>query len=87
MKIDDAAIDVMREHAMEYIWYGHPDVLHDIAIRAGCKATHPINVLATVMSQLARSEKFEFAGHIEHMGRKYPVRRITRPNNGGELSR
>lgn len=79
MKTEDAALQVMRERRKTHIWYGDPDALHAIAELAGYRPTHPLNILAVVMSQLARSSKFESAGYITHMGRRYPVRRpITR---------
>lgn len=73
MRTDDAALQVMHERQKTHIWYGDPDALHEIAERAGYKSAHPLNVLATVMSQLSRSEKFRLVGQLAHKGRGYPV--------------
>lgn len=84
MKIADAALEVMREQNAEHCWYGTPDLVCEIYERAkGKKWVHPLNKSMAVVGALARSEKFEFIGEIEHMGRHYPVyrpRRIPSPH-------
>ena len=73
MRVDEAAAQVVRERGARAVWYGNPDLLHDIADRAGIAHSHPLNTISTVLSQVARSPLFARAGRIEHMGRRYPV--------------
>jgi hypothetical protein len=75
MRTDDAAIEVMREKGRATVWYGDPDLIANIAERAGHNPlSHPLNRSAAVMRALALSPKFKLAGYIEHLGHKYPVR-------------
>lgn len=73
MRTDDAAIAVMREKGRKHVWYGDPDLIADIAERAGHEPTHPLNRSAAVMSALAKSPRFERLGAIEHLGHRYPL--------------
>lgn len=81
MRTDDAAIEVMRESGAKLIWRGHIDAMHDIAERAGHVQSHPVNVAATVMREIAKSKKFLRAGAIKALGRTYPVFEIAPPND------
>lgn len=73
MRTEDAALQVMREQNRPRIWAGDPDLVLDVADKAGHKPGHPINRIAAVMSALAKSKKFKRVGRIEHMGHRYPV--------------
>ena len=79
MRTDEAAIEVMREKERERVWYGDPDLIADIAERAGHRVTHPLNRSAAVMGTLAKSPRFKRVGHIEHLGRRYPVLQPQEP--------
>lgn len=76
MRTDEAAVQVMRERGSKLVWYGNMDITDEIAERAGYRRMHPINRGATVMSQIARSDKFEKHGAIEHLGHHHPVYKI-----------
>jgi len=70
-KLADIAYVVMREKLISTIWYGNPDLIHEIAERAGKQYRHPITCSASVLSSIAKSDKFQYAGFIRHGGRKY----------------
>ena len=82
MRIDEAAVQVMRERRVSFAWYGNPDLLHEIADLAGHKQTHPLNTIGAVLSCLSKSPKFKRSGQIEHMGRKYPIFALADPTTG-----
>lgn len=73
MRVDEAAVQVMREQRRPRAWYGDPDLLHAIAERAGLAQSHPLNTIATVLACLSKSPLFKRVGYIQHMGRKYPL--------------
>jgi hypothetical protein len=73
MRTDSAALEVLAETGRQHVWYGDPDLVADIAERAGHKPSHPLNRSAAVMCALAKSPLFWRKGSIEHMGRHYPV--------------
>ena len=73
MRIDDAALQVMKEQDTGLIWYGHPQLCHDVAARAGCGNGHPLNIIGKVLSALSWSPKFRRSGYITHLGRRYPT--------------
>ncbi|MEQ9223785.1 MAG: hypothetical protein RJQ08_11740 [Salinisphaeraceae bacterium] len=67
----DIAIEVLREFDCSLVWYGHPNLLHEIADRAGFRRGHPLNRTAAVVRVVGQSDRFEFAGVIRHLGREY----------------
>lgn len=72
--IAEVALELCREEGENNVWYGGSHILHEIYCRSGrTQAKHPINVRATVISCLARSDKWRLTGYITHLGRKYPV--------------
>lgn len=73
MRTEDAALQVMAEKGRKHVWYGDPDLIAEIAERAGHKPAHPLNRSAAVVCALAKSKKFRRMGTIEHMGRRYPI--------------
>lgn len=75
VRTDKAAIDVMREQERPHVWAGDPDLIGDIAERAGHKSTHPSNRAACVMSCIGKSALFVLIGRIEHLGHRYPLYR------------
>lgn len=75
-RIADVAVDVCRKQSKTYVWYGDPQLCQDIYADAGFRTRHPLNQIAAVVSQLARSPKWKRAGYIEHLGRKYPVYQV-----------
>lgn len=77
MRTDEAAVQVMREQGAKIAWSGNPDLIHEIAERAGYKRAHPLNVIGAVMSNLGKSPMFKRAGYIKHMGHKYPVYEVA----------
>lgn len=80
------AMNVCREQEVDHVWYGNPQLCHDIydryadylSIVKGNRIHHPLNVISTVMSCVARSKKWERAGYISHLRTKYPVYRINK---------
>lgn len=85
MRTEDAALEVMAETGAKHVWRGDPNLIHEIADRAGHKRTHPLNCMAAVLSAIAKSKKFRRAGIIEHMGRRYPLfKRVLAGNGGGD---
>lgn len=73
-RVEDVALEVCREQGQKFVWYGDPQLCQDIYARAGLtQAKHPLNQIAAVTRTLARSNKWELTGHIEHLGREYPV--------------
>jgi hypothetical protein len=79
----DVALVVMREHGRTCVWYGDPQLCHEIYSWWGGQHTHPLNTIATVVSALARSKKWRRDGYISHLGRRYPV---YKPSDGVEPS-
>lgn len=73
MKTDQAAIEILREKGRTSVWYGDPDLIGDIAERAGYKPMHPLNRSAAVVGCLAKSTLFECKGFVQHLGRRYNV--------------
>lgn len=73
LKTEEAAVAVLTEQGYSNVWYGCPQLIADIADRAGYKSMHPLNRSAAVIGALAKSKKFRFLGRHEHLGRKYPV--------------
>lgn len=70
-RIDDVALELCGH---SQVWYGNPQLCHDIYDQSGhTKAKHPINVVAAVVSAVARSDKWRRTGYITHLGRRYPV--------------
>lgn len=79
MRIDEAGRAVMLERGVRHCWYGDPDLIHEIAHRAGvCKGSHPLNRSASVVGALAKSPLFKRSGFIRHLGRNYPVYELRR---------
>lgn len=76
MRTDDIAIQVMEEMGCSLVWYGNPNLLHEIADRAGFQGHHPLNRTAAVVRVIAQSPKFEHSGFIRHLGRRYNTYRI-----------
>lgn len=76
MKIEDIAREVATERGC-MLWYGNYGILEEIAERYyGRDHMHPINRIATVLSQISRSKYFELVGYINHLGRDYPVFKV-----------
>lgn len=74
MRTDQAALQVLAETGRKRVWYGDPDLVADIAERAGHDPnSHPLNRSAAVVGALAKSALFECVGVIRHEGRAYPV--------------
>lgn len=74
MRIDDAALEILREQKEKRVWYGDPQLCHDIYTRSGLKkAYHPINVISAVVAALGRSPKWRRVGYINHLRHDYPV--------------
>lgn len=74
------ALEVMRERGCSVLWYGNPDLLHEIADRAGFKRSHPLNRTAAVVRVVGQSDEFKASGFIRHLGRRYPCYRPAPPN-------
>lgn len=73
-RLADIALEVCREQGRLYVWYGNPQLCHDIYDRSGrTQGAHPLNVIASVVSACAKSSKWRSVGYITHLGRKYPV--------------
>lgn len=64
VRTDAAAVQVMREQGRKRVWSGDPDLIADIAERAGHLPTHPINRSVAVMSCLGKSALFVRIGRI-----------------------
>ena len=77
MKVAEAAELVMRDRGASTCWYGDPDLIQEIAERAGVKARHPLSRSAAVVGALARSPRFTLAGYIRHLGHRYPVYQLA----------
>lgn len=78
IKVAEAARDYMIENDIELIYAGTFGALHDIADRAGkFQKSHPLNVIAGVMSCIGKSPLFKKAGQIEHLGRYHPVYKLA----------
>lgn len=74
MRTDQAALQVLAEKSRTRVWYGDPDLVADIAERAGHNPhSHPLNRSAAVIGALGKSPLFERVGVIRHLGRAYPV--------------
>ena len=78
-KIEDVALEICRKQKTRHVWYGNPQLCHDIYDASGLvTARHPLNVIAAVISAIARSRKWRKAGEITHLGRRYPLYRAIR---------
>lgn len=64
LTIADAAAQVLRERGEDTVWVGKFGLLHDIYERAGRDGSHPLNVHASVMAAVRRSDRFERCGFI-----------------------
>lgn len=80
MKIEQVAKELMQETSTTYLWYGNPDFVQRVYRRykknigqSDFKPTHPLNEIATVLSQVSRGRLFKRTGYINHLGRDYPV--------------
>lgn len=74
MRIDLSAKEVCIEKGERFVWYGNPQLCHDIYTRSGrTKAIHPLNVISSVLIALSKSKLWVRTGYINHMGRDYPV--------------
>lgn len=72
--IADVAVEVAREQGRVFVWYGNPQLCHDIYDRSGrTNAKHPLNIIAAVVGACAKSSKWQRCGYITHMGKQYPV--------------
>lgn len=81
----DVAVQVMTERGQYLIWYGDPDMSHEIAERfygKDRKSRHPLNVTAGVIQSCAKSKLFKKSGYIEHLGKHYPVYEIITLSKG-----
>jgi hypothetical protein len=83
MKVAEHAKRIMQQNGVKLLYYGDPQTCHDIAKAAAIKAKHPINVMATVLSCVAKSPLFERTGHIKHLGYRYPVYELKEKTNAG----
>lgn len=81
-KLADVAVKVAADRGIKSLWYGNPELCQDIYDEWGGSHTHPLNSIATVMSAVARSSKWEQAGYINHMGRNYPVYQLAASGEG-----
>lgn len=73
LALADVALAVMHENGRNSVWYGDPQLCQDIYARWDGKHTHHLNTIATVISSVARSNKWRRDGLISHLGRRYPV--------------
>jgi len=63
MKIEDAAIEVLKKHDTDSVYYGDLNILHEIADLAGMKRNTtgrypPWHICKRVLDALDRSKKF-----------------------------
>ena len=56
--IVQAAIEVLSEKENTEVWFGEPDIWHEIYERAEGKQKHPLDVWAAVRTALQKSELF-----------------------------
>ena len=58
LTVAEAAVEVLLENGKEEIWFGEPDIWHEIYGRASGSQQHPLDRWAAVRTALQRSDRF-----------------------------
>lgn len=58
------ALDVIKKHTMDGVWFGEPDVWHEIRSSAGLPHIHALDVWESVRMALSKSDLWYVDHHI-----------------------